>query len=103
MAMDIIGAFKTGEKATKAAGAFAVALVFVLILVGSIIGAILTANIPLSTGYNTVLSATDSTTSAWFTTIVGVGATIAALVIVVVLVKLFGVMGKKKDGEGNMF
>jgi len=94
--VDIKTAFNTVKEAFDGITAIGKTAVIGLIVLGTLIGAVTTGSITLPTAFNTVLAAFATTMSAWFTSGVGVVTTIIALVVVVVLVKLFK---KGKDGD----
>jgi len=89
MKMDLKGAFKQAIQSVGLLLAFMILIVISVIIGGVLINAVTGGNITLSTNFNTVLNSLDSTTSAWFTTVVAVGTTLVGLVIVVVIVRLF--------------
>jgi len=89
MKIDLKGAFRAAIIAVGLTLAFMILAVISVIIGGVLINAVTGGSITLSSGFNTVLNSLDTTTSAWFTTLVLVGTTLVGLVIVVVIVILF--------------
>ena len=106
MKIDLKGAFKAAITAISLTLAFMILAVISVIIGGVLINAVTGGSITLSTGFNTVLNSLDTTTSAWFTTIVLVGTTLVGLTIVVVIVILFRKyvdMGNNDEKGGNAY
>ena len=103
MKMDLKGAFRSAIDSVGLLLAFMILVVISVIIGGVLINAVTGGNITLSGNFTNVLNGLDSTTSAWFTTVVAVGTTLVGLVIVVVIVRLFrkylSMGGKGKGGD----
>ena len=101
MKIDLKGAFRAAIIAVGLTLAFMILAVISVIIGGVLINAVTGGSITLSSGFNTVLNSLDTTTSAWFTTLVLVGTTLVGLVIVVVIVILFRKYVQMGQGGGK--
>ena len=89
MAMDIKGAVKLVRDFVVELGDSGTDIAIAIVIFGAILAAVLGGNVTITTQLNTLLGTIDTNFSGYMTTGLGVLATIAAFIVIVVLVKFF--------------
>lgn len=95
--MDIRGAVKLVRDFVVSLADSGRDIAIAIVVLGAILYAVVGGSVTITSNLNTLLGTLDTNLSTYMTTGIGVLATIAAFVVIVVLMKFF-----KKNGKGDM-